>query len=894
MNPSAPSSTEALTFLFHQHPLPMWIYDRETLAFLAVNEAAIEKYGYSRAEFLSMNLTQVRPADEIPRLLHNMTQERPPLQHSGQWRHLLKNGQVIDVEITSHLLDYAGHAAALVVIQDVSEQKQAEAALRSNQEFYRALIQNSLDVIALYAADATILYESPSVIQVLGFTPEEMIGQNALNFAHPDDLDQARQILLQLIQSPEQPVKLEIRSRHQNGSYRWLEMIGTNLLDEPSVGAIVANYRDITDRKEVLATLLDIKESLENAEEQARLGSWELQVGSQRGRWSKQMFRLFDLEPAEFAPDFDAYLNLIHPDDRGVILTVLNQLTTGIEPTIQIFRTNPEWLPLRYFSPTWRCLRDNNGNPIKFEGTLLDVTEQVLAEERIRYQADLIEKVSDAIISTDPNFVIRSWNQAAETIYGWKATEVRGKIFPEVLTTTYMQEDEAEVLYQFQITDFWAGEVIQPHKNGTPLHIFSSVSLIRDAEGKALEVVAVNRNITDRKKLELEKAELAAQLARSQRLEAIGRLAGGIAHDFNNMLVPIIGYADMELLQSQPDSKLHVHMTHIKNAAARAANLTRQILAFSRQQVLALKTVDLNQVITDFRGILDRLLGEHIQVHLHLQDHLHPILADASQLEQVILNLAINARDAMPNGGQLNLETANVMLDEAYVARHVGAKPGPHVLLAVSDTGEGIDAAAQQHIFEPFYTTKDQGKGTGLGLATVFGVVKQHEGNIWVYSEPGKGSTFKVYLPALADPHAPAETTTPAEVISYEGTETVLVVEDEEGVRQLIGETLEAHGYRVLLTGDPEEATTLAWNYPHPIHLLLTDVILPVRNGQELYQALVQLRPNLQVLYMSGYTNNVIVHHGVLDEGVAFLPKPFTLHSLLEKVRTVLGANELL
>ena len=378
------------------------------------------------------------------------------------------------------------------------------------------------------------------------------------------------------------------------------------------------------------------------------------------------------------------------------------------------------------------------------------------------------------------------------------------------------------------------------------------------------------------------------QLLQVQKMEALGRLAGGIAHDFNNLLVPIMGYVDLHLLDLPPESDLYADLMQVRQAAERAANLTRQILAFSRQQMLELRVIDLNEVIEEFTKMLRRLIGENIELRKALSSSLHLITADRGQIEQVLLNLAVNARDAMPGGGRLTIETANVTLDEAYVEKYANdLTPGRYVMLAVSDTGKGMDAETQRHIFDPFYTTKKNSKGTGLGLSTVFGIVKQHQGNIWVYSEPDKGTTFKIYLPRSKEATQTSASITRETPSSMGGTETILVVEDEDIVRRLVCETLAAHGYDVIESQTPGKCLQLA-SGKDKIHLLLTDVVMPEMNGRKLYQELVVIHPDCKALYMSGYTDNVIHHHNILDEGVYFLQKPFTIHNLLRKVREVL------
>jgi len=378
------------------------------------------------------------------------------------------------------------------------------------------------------------------------------------------------------------------------------------------------------------------------------------------------------------------------------------------------------------------------------------------------------------------------------------------------------------------------------------------------------------------------------QLVQQERLAAVGQLAGGIAHDFNNILVPIIGYAELGLMELSPDDPLYSDLQRINEAALRAASLIRQILAFSRKQVLEMRPLDLNEVVVEFEKMLQRIIGEDINLKTILAPALSPVQADPAQIEQILMNLAVNARDAMPQGGKLTIETGSVVLDEEYAHKHIGAQAGPHVLLAVSDTGVGMDAAIKERIFEPFFTTKPPGKGTGLGLATVFGIVKQHGGNIWVYSEPGHGTTFKVYLPQPQNVIQPNVTATKSPVSNY-GSETVLMVEDEALVRALAVRTLAAHGYRVLEATGPAEGLQIAAEHSATIHLLLTDVVMPQLNGRQLYEKVAALHPEIKVLFMSGYTDNVIIHHGMLDEGTNFLQKPFTVQSFIQKIREVLG-----
>lgn len=383
--------------------------------------------------------------------------------------------------------------------------------------------------------------------------------------------------------------------------------------------------------------------------------------------------------------------------------------------------------------------------------------------------------------------------------------------------------------------------------------------------------------------------EREAQLRQSHKMEAVGQLAGGVAHDFNNIVAVIMLQSELLLTQLDLNDTSRRRVEEIRKASHRAASLTQQLLAFSRKQVLQPKVLDLNAIVSDVDRMLRRLIGEHIEFLTAPEAGLGQVKADRSQIEQVVMNLAINARDAMPKGGKLVIQTANVELDGNYAARHISVEPGPYVMLAVSDTGTGIDAQTQARIFEPFFTTKEQGKGTGLGLSTVYGIVKQSGGHIWVYSEEGWGTTFKVYLPRL-DQAIESDLPGERQAALPQGSETILLVEDEEMIRKSAREILEVNGYRVLEASGGGEALMICRGYKDPIQLLMTDVVMPQMNGRELAERLAALRPELKVLYMSGYTDDAIVHHGVLDEGIAFLEKPFTAKALTHKVRELLDA----
>jgi len=513
--------------------------------------------------------------------------------------------------------------------------------------------------------------------------------------------------------------------------------------------------------------------------------------------------------------------------------------------------------------------------------TVRKKTEAALRESEERYR-DLVENAHDIIYSHDLAGNYTSVNKAGQVITGYTREEALKLNLADTVAPEW--RDKAKDMMRRKL----AGERVTAYemeliaKDGRRVAVEVNTKLVYE-KGKPFAVQGIARDVTERKQLE-------DQLRQSQKMEAIGQLAGGVAHDFNNLLTAIIGYSGLALQRMEDESPLKPYIEEIKKAGDRAANLTRQLLAFGRKQILQPLPLNLNDVITDLNKMLRRLIGEDIRLAARLDLDLKKIKADPGQIEQVLMNLVVNARDAMPRGGNLTIETANIQIDEEYAGRHIGVHSGGYVMLAVSDNGTGMDHETEAKIFEPFFTTKDKGKGTGLGLSTVYGIIKQSGGNIWVYSELGHGTTFKIYLPQVDDP----VTTVPAKIEDDSipgGSETVLLVEDEDVVRGLAQRILEEAGYRVIAANGGEEAVTWCANNAETIHLLLTDVVMPDTSGKELAERLTSLRPQTKVLFMSGYTDEAIVHHGVLDSNVEFLQKPFTPTALSRKVRQVLDSN---
>ena len=538
---------------------------------------------------------------------------------------------------------------------------------------------------------------------------------------------------------------------------------------------------------------------------------------------------------------------------------------------------------LYFAEQTITPVRDAAGEVSRFIAIEQDIGERKRTEESLRETNEklqsLVRAAPLAIIILDRAARVLQWNPAAERIFGWTESEVVGKPLPNI-------PEEDKEAFDMTLESDWRGQpqadlkARRLQKDGTLIDVSLWTAPLRDREGQIVASLRLFADITARIRLE-------EQFRQAQKMEAVGRLAGGVAHDFNNILTVIGGFCDVALEGVAPDDPVVSDLVEIKKASDRAASLTRQLLAFSRRQILSPKVLDLNSLIRDMEKMLGRIVGEDVDLRLALAERLGPIEADPGQIEQVLLNLVVNARDAMPNGGQLVIETRDTTLETSYSDLHLDTKEGDYVLLAVSDTGLGMDANTKSHLFEPFFTTKTEGKGTGLGLATIYGIVKQSRGNIAVYSEPSQGTAFKIYFPRFDKPSAQKNIVTVKPAV-VGGSETILLAEDEETLRGLAERVLSKNGYRVLTARDGAEAIKLLEAYEGTIHLVVTDVVMPKAGGRQVAEKAARKFHEIKVLYISGYTDDAIVLNGVLEAEVAFLQKPFSPDALVQKVRQVL------
>ena len=769
------------------------------------------------------------------------------------------------------------------IAHDISERKRTQEALKASEAELRALFEAMTDVIfvldsegrclRIAPTDPTHLYESSAIL--VGKTLHEIYPKPKADLF----LAHIRQVLDE--------------GERSNIEYS-LPIKGSELWFDGSVSPITSDSvlwiaRDITERKlaeNQLRLQLDFTEAITISlgegvyalDQHGRLIFMNLAAERALG-WTRSEL---------LGQSMHEIIHFQHADGRlrsADECPLLGVLRSGeaIEVESDVFtRKDGSTFPVSYSSSPIITRGQVVGAVLAFR----DITERQRAEQELskseeRYR-DLVENARDIIYTHDLEGNYTSVNKASEQVTGYTREEslkmnMMQTVTPESLEKarqmlTIKIAGEEETIYDLEIIT----------KDGRRIAVEVNTRLIFQDE-VPIGVQGIARDVTERKHLE-------EQLRQSQKLEAVGQLAGGIAHDFNNLLTAIIGYSQLTLRQLQTEDPLRSNLEEIKRAGERAAALTRQLLAFSRKQVLQPKTLDLNAVVSEIEKMLQRLIGEDIELQTVLQSDLGSIKGDPGQIEQVLMNLAVNARDAMPQGGKLTIETHNVSVDEGYISQHIAVSPGPYVMLAVSDTGIGMDEQTQQRIFDPFFTTKELGKGTGLGLSTVYGIVKQSGGNIWVYSELGQGTTFKIYLPRL-DEQAQESRPGKERQEAIFGKETILLAEDEEMVRSLMRNVLKRQGYEVLEAANGGAALLLCECHEGPIHLMITDVVMPEMSGRELTDRLTRLRPEMKVLFMSGYTDDTIVRHGILESDIAFLQKPFTPHALALKVRELLDQS---
>jgi PAS domain S-box-containing protein len=866
---------------------------------LQVNSLTETMFGAKRDELVGQRMETLLAELCRDQFLHHLSKLkqqpnecRAELGLELQGRH--RDGYEFPIEIRLSTLTTGDGIVLLSVIRDVSARKpieeelrnvngelarKAAQALRHSEQRYRLLLENLLDGYAhcrmLFddegkAEDFVYIEVNRNFERITGL--ENVAGKTAVVLipgfkeSHPEVFELYGRVALS-----GKPERFEID----------FKPFGKTLsisVYSPEREHFIAVFEDISDRHQREYASRELAAIVESAEE-AIIGTT---LDSTITSWNAAAERLYLYSPKEI---IGRPITLLAPQGReGEVQEVIARASRG-EATHQreTQRRRKDGIIVDV-SVSSTPILNSTGKVVGVAAVAHDITDRKRSESRLHLQASALDAAANSIVITDREGQILWVNPAFTKLTGYETGEAIGRTL-RLLKSGKHDADFYEDMWKTVLGgEVWQGEVINRRKDGSCYTEEMTITPVFSTMQEIENFVAIKQDVTERKSLEV-------QLQQSQKMEAVGRLAGGVAHDFNNMLMVIRGYADLLDENIKGDKQLSHMIDEILKAADRAASLTNHLLAFSRKQTLIPKVVDLNNEIAEMGKMLPRLIGEDIELTVIPGIGLGLVRADPSQVQQIMMNLVVNARDAMPDGGRLTIATANAEWDENYAETHDSeARPGSYVMLAVTDSGVGMDRDTQEHIFEPFFTTKDLGKGTGLGLSIVYGAVKQSGGFIWVYSEPGLGTTFKIYLPRVTEP-ANDPLVTNAEKKVYLGRETILLAEDEQGVREAVRDYLRAQGYVVLEASHPKAAIQVADDYYGPIHLLITDMIMPEMNGMELSKQLKATRPEMSVLYISGYTDRGMEDAAVAEAEVHFLQKPFAFNSLGAMVRKIVEAD---
>ncbi|MDZ7664364.1 MAG: PAS domain S-box protein [Desulfotignum sp.] len=822
---------ERFRLIFNMGVNAMFLVDDNTTQILECNNKASQLFGYSVQELVTMKMTDLSTTPEATR---RACQEKVSKKERVYQK---KDGRLISVDITSEHFYLANRAVHISAIRDITEKKLAEVALREKTKLLQNIIATTSDLVAVTDMEGNFTFLGPSH-RFLGYDPDLLIGRNVMELVHPDDFQETATAFAEFLTNREDGRKVEYRYRRADGDYLWFETVGKFILDDAgNPKEILFSSRDFTERKQVEEALIKSEKDLKQSQRIALLGSWRLDLITNQVEWTEELYRMYGFDPTMPPPPYTEHMKLFTPESWERLSTSLSETaTTGMPYELELETVREDgsngWMWVR-----GEAVNDAAGNIIGLWGAAQDITERKRAEEELRENENILN-------ITGQMAKIGGWELYPETMkVTWTAETYR---IHEVSKSIKPPLDDAINFWHPEDQPILRKAIQQAIDNGIPYDLELRFITAKGRNlyartkcnpvlrnGKVVKLQGFFHDITDRKQAEKERDKLQSQLLQAQKMESVGRLAGGVAHDFNNMLGVILGHLELAMEKAEQNHDLYDDLNEIQNAANRSVKLTKQLLTFARKDIISPKKIDLNDTVESMLNMLRRLIGEDIDLVWQPAAHLWPVKMDPSQIDQILANLCVNARDAISGVGKLTIETGRKTFDEEYCNEHPGFIPGDFVLLAVSDNGCGMDKETLENLFEPFFTTKEVGKGTGLGLATIYGIVKQNNGFINVYSEPGQGSTFKIYLPRLvADEDA--DKAVPEKKAAAGGTETILLVEDEPTILRMTRMMLERKGYSVLSAATPGEAIDLAKTHADKIHLLMTDVVMPEMNGRDL------------------------------------------------------------
>ena len=848
---------------------------------VSANRSFFKIFKLSEEEVIGKSIFQVADGlfnlPDLRRLLEKTSPQFENLKITADFKQLGQRTFLFN----AHQIQSAQNGTQLILLtmEDISEKSKIESALRESEEKYRIVVENSPAGILIVGSDFKFIYVNNKMCEILGRKPEEVIGHDFREFLTKDSVKLVAERYQKRQRGEAVPPNYEFKVINKDGQERIVEIHAAIIKDSKGEIVTIGQILDITDRKKS-------EEALRQSEEKYRMIVEHAHDGIEISQNDRIMFC-----NARFAEmlgySMDEIINI--PFTKIYSEQAIQDLYQR-----EKLRAKGVSLPNNY-ETTFRKkdgslinvevsyeIIDYLGRPATF-AIIRDITEQKRAQAEHERLMTAIEQTNETVVITDLKGQIQYVNPAFEKITGYSKKEALGKN-PAILKSGKHDRAFYQNLWETILAGkIWHGRIINKRKNGELFTEDKMISPVKDSHGKITNFVAVGRDVTQQLLLE-------QQFLQAQKMESIGRLAGGVAHDYNNMLTVILGNAQLGMSKLDEDNRLYDYFFKIHQAAMRSADITKQLLAFARKQTIEPRVLDLNETIENMFKMLRRLIGEEIDLAWLPGSALWSVKMDPSQIDQILMNLVVNARDAIGGVGKITIETENRLLDDEYCKTRAGFKPGEYVMVAVSDNGCGMEKEILDKIFEPFFTTKEMGKGTGLGLATVYGIVKQNHGFINVYSEPGKGTTFKIYIPRHIGQEKPMTEKGKMELPGGKG-EAVLIVEDDKAILEFTQKLLENLGYKVTAVSDASKALQLVTQANQSFDLVLTDVIMPEISGKELTDRLKNILPDIKILFMSGYTANAIAHHGVLDDGINYIQKPFTVHDLAAKIRKVLESG---